>query len=131
MTGSVSRASVAVWQLALGILVLAAWQAGASLKLLDPFFFSRPSDIARRIVTWVSTGSLWRHLIVTLEESLLGLIIGAAIGITLGFLLARAPFAARVLDPYIKMLNAVPRVVLAPLFLLWFGLGIWSRSRSQ
>jgi len=127
MTGSVSRASVAVWQLALGILVLAAWQAGASLKLLDPFFFSRPSDIARRIVTWVSTGSLWRHLIVTLEESLLGLIIGAAIGITLGFLLARAPFAARVLDPYIKMLNAVPRVVLAPLFLLWFGLGIWSK----
>ena len=49
------------------------------------------------------------------------------LGIVLGFALARAPFAARVLDPFIKMLNAVPRVVLAPLFLVWFGLGIWSK----
>src|SRR4029453_14802545 len=71
--------------------------------------------------------SLWPHLIVTLEESLLGLLIGAALGVTTGFALARSPFAARVLDPYITMLNAVPRVVLAPLFLLWFGLGIWSK----
>jgi len=122
-----SRASVAASQLALGLATLAAWQAGASSKLLDPFFFSRPSDIARRIVTWIASGSLWPHLVVTLEESLLGLVIGAAFGITVGFALARLPFAARVLDPYIKMLNAVPRVVLAPLFLLWFGLGIWSK----
>jgi NitT/TauT family transport system permease protein len=123
----VSRAKVLVAQAALGAVVLAGWEAGAAAKLLDPFFFSRPTDIARRIGTWISTGSLWRHLLVTLEESLLGLIIGAALGIALGFGLARAPFAARVLDPYIKMLNAVPRVVLAPLFLLWFGLGIWSK----
>src|SRR5262249_51579808 len=83
--------------------------------------------IAIRIFEWISSGSLWRHLLVTLEESLLGLLVGAALGIGLGFALARAPLAARVLDPYIKMLNAVPRVVLAPLFLLWFGLGIWSK----
>jgi NitT/TauT family transport system permease protein len=94
---------------------------------MDPFFVSRPSDIAGRIVRWISTGSLWGHLTVTLEESLIGLLAGAALGIGLGFALARAPFLARVFDPYIKMLNAVPRVVLAPLFLLWFGLGIWSK----
>src|SRR5204862_4416698 len=69
----------------------------------------------------------WRHLAVTMEESILGLLVGAALGITSGFALARSPFLGRVLDPYIKMLNAVPRVVLAPLFLLWFGLGIWSK----
>jgi NitT/TauT family transport system permease protein len=123
----VSRATVAAWQLALGGVLVVVWQAGASAKLLDPFFFSRPSDIAVRIATWIANGSLWRHLLVTLEESILGLVIGAALGIALGFALARSPFAARVLDPYIKMLNAVPRVVLAPLFLLWFGLGIWSK----
>jgi NitT/TauT family transport system permease protein len=64
---------------------------------------------------------------VTLEEAVLGLIVGSVLGIALGFVLARSPFAARVADPYIKMLNAIPRVVLAPLFLLWFGLGIWSK----
>src|SRR5262249_32632929 len=87
----------------------------------------RPSDIGARIVRWITSGRLWRHLAVTLEESLLGLVAGAAIGISLGFTLARHPFAARVCDPYITMLNAVPRVVLAPIFLLWFGLGIWSK----
>src|SRR5262249_50547117 len=74
-----------------------------------------------------SSGSLWGHLAVTVQESLLGLVLGAALGIGLGFAFARSPFVARVFDPYIKMLNAVPRVVLAPLFLLWFGLGIWSK----
>jgi NitT/TauT family transport system permease protein len=122
-----SRSAVLAAQAGLGLAVVGAWQAGASVKLLDPFFFSRPSDIAGRIATWIANGSLWRHLFITLEESLLGLAIGAALGITLGFALARSPFAASVLDPYIKMLNAVPRVVLAPLFLLWFGLGIWSK----
>jgi sulfonate transport system permease protein len=118
---------VLVWQIALGLAVLTVWQSLVSFNLLDPFFFSRPSDIARRIASWAVDGSLWRHLLVTLEESLLGLVIGAAFGIALGFVLARSPFTAAVLDPFIKMLNAVPRVVLAPLFLLWFGLGIWSK----
>jgi len=122
-----SRVSIRGSQIALAVAILGFWQTGVSFKVLDPFFFSRPSDIAIRIGTWVSTGSIWRHLAVTLEESLLGLIIGSAIGIAMGFALARSPFAAQVLDPYITMLNAVPRVVLAPLFLLWFGLGIWSK----
>jgi NitT/TauT family transport system permease protein len=95
--------------------------------MLDPFFVSRPSAIGARIVSWVTSGSLWGHLGATIEESLLGLVVGAALGISVGFALARSPFVAAVCDPYIKMLNAVPRVVLAPLFLLWFGLGIWSK----
>jgi len=110
-----------------GLAALALWQALVALKILDPFFVSRPTDIARRVATWVAAGTLWPHLAVTLEEALLGLVAGAVLGITLGFALARSPTVAAVVDPYIKMLNAVPRVVLAPLFLLWFGLGIWSK----
>jgi NitT/TauT family transport system permease protein len=121
------RTSVVAWQIAVAAAVLIVWQAGVALKLLDPFFFSRPTDIAGRIGTWTVDGTLVRHLFVTIEESLLGLVIGAVLGIAIGFALARAPLAARVCDPFIKMLNAVPRVVLAPLFLLWFGLGIWSK----
>ncbi len=121
------RVSVAVWRVGLGVAMLGAWQGGVAAGMIDPFFFSRPSAIAGRIATWIASGSLWPHLFVTLQESLLGLVIGAALGVTTGFALARSPFAARVLEPYITMLNAVPRVVLAPLFLLWFGLGIWSK----
>ena len=121
------RNRVLVWQVLVAVVVVFAWQLLVDVKLLDPFFVSRPTEIARRIATWIVDGTLVRHLFVTVEESLLGLIVGAALGIASGFALGRAPTAARVFDPYIKMLNAIPRVVLAPLFLLWFGLGIWSK----
>ncbi|HEY2152016.1 MAG TPA: ABC transporter permease [Vicinamibacterales bacterium] len=122
-----SRAIVVLWQVLVGIAGLALWQALVALKLLDPFFVSRPTAIVSRIATWILSGSLWPQLATTLAESLLGLVIGAAAGISLGFALARSPLLAQICDPYIKMLNAIPRVVLAPLFLLWFGLGIWSK----
>jgi NitT/TauT family transport system permease protein len=121
------RGDILAWRVLVGVAWLALWQTLVSLKILDPFFVSRPTDIARRVTAWVVGGTLWRHLATTLEESLLGLIIGSAMGIALGFALGRSPVAARIFDPYITMLNAVPRVVLAPLFLLWFGLGIWSK----
>ena len=121
------RTTIAIGRVALGAVMLALWQALATMKILDPFFFSRPSAIVVRIATWIQMGTLWPHLGTTLVESLLGLVIGAALGIASGFGLGRSPMIAAVLDPYIKMLNAIPRVVLAPMFLLWFGLGIWSK----
>jgi NitT/TauT family transport system permease protein len=125
--GAAGSLTILSWQLLLGAIGLALWQTLVSIKLLDSFFVSRPSDIAQRIWQWMLTGSLWPHLAVTLEESILGLVAGAVLGIALGFWLGRSPLLASVFDPYIKMLNAVPRVVLAPLFLLWFGLGILSK----
>ncbi len=124
---AIRRPVVLFWQVAVGIAALTLWQLLVSWKILDAFFVSRPSDIAQRIAQWMTTGTLWGHLASTLEESLLGLVVGAALGIALGFWFGRSPLLASVFDPYIKMLNAIPRVVLAPLFLLWFGLGIWSK----
>ncbi len=118
---------VLVWQVGFGAVVAAAWQALATARILDPFFFSRPSDILARMWHWIAGGFIWLHLGITLEEALLSFLLGAALGIVAGFLLARAQFAAKILQPYIQMLNALPRVVLAPIFLLWFGLGIWSK----
>jgi sulfonate transport system permease protein len=123
----VRRSTIAFWQVACGMTALAIWEALVAVRALDPFFVSRPSEIVRRVAAWSGDGTLWRHLAITLEESLLGLLIGSALGIGLGFWLGRSPRLAMVADPYIKMLNAVPRIVLAPLFLLWFGLGIWSK----
>lgn len=125
--GAPKATTVLAWQVGITTAALALWQWLVSVDLLDPFFFSRPSEIAERIVTWVVGGTVWRHLIVTLQEAFLGLVIGGGIGIVLGFVLARSPMAARIADPFLRMMNAVPRVVLAPLFLLWFGLGIWSK----
>jgi NitT/TauT family transport system permease protein len=118
---------VIAWRAGLAIAVTALWEGGVRAGWFDPFFVSRPSAILVRIAEWAGRGALWSDLFVTLEEAFLGLVIGAALGIGLGFALGRSPFAARVCDPFITMLNAIPRVVLAPLFLLWFGLGIWSK----
>jgi NitT/TauT family transport system permease protein len=121
------KGSVAAWRLALALVIIASWEGAVVAGVIDPFFFSQPSAIARRIGSWVISGYLWRHLFVTLAESFLGLVIGGILGVVIGFTLARSPFVARVVEPFIMTLNAVPRVVLAPLFLLWFGLGIWSK----
>ena len=121
------KARVLAWRLAIAVAIVAIWEGGVRATLFDPFFVSQPSDIAARIAAWLTSGLIWGHLLVTLEEAFLGLVIGSALGIGAGFVLGRSPLAARVCDPYVTMLNAVPRVVLAPLFLLWFGLGIWSK----
>ncbi len=103
---------------------------GAGVKpwyLLPEFFFSQPLKVAERVWELFYTGKIWRHLGITLLEGILAFLIGSGLGIVLGFWLARRPLLAAVFDPYIKALNALPRVVLAPIFLLWFGLGIWSK----
>ena len=95
--------------------------------LLPPFFFSNPVDVAQQVVDWFVAGMIWKHLWVTLIEAMLAFVIGSVAGVLIGFWFARQPRIAAVFDPYVKMVNALPRVVLAPIFTLWFGLGIWSK----
>ncbi|MBS1825725.1 MAG: ABC transporter permease [Acidobacteria bacterium] len=121
------RTPIVVWQLLLGAALLALWEAGSRSGLLDKFFFSRPSDIVRRVAEMFASGAVWGHLATTLLEAALSFAIGVAGGVLFGFLLARNRFLSQLLDPYIRVANALPRVVLAPIFLLWFGLGIWSK----
>lgn len=122
-----AKISLLLSQLSIAVAFLATWQVLVTTGKLDKFFFSRPSDIANRIVTWLQTGSIWPHLLVTLEEAALAFAIGAGAGVICGFALARSPKLGALADPFIRVLNALPRVVLAPIFLLWFGLGIWSK----
>jgi NitT/TauT family transport system permease protein len=95
--------------------------------LLPPFFFSNPVDVGNQIVAWFVSGVIWKHLAITLWESILAFVIGSIGGVLVGFWFARQPLTAAVFDPYVKMANALPRVVLAPIFTLWLGLGIWSK----
>ena len=147
----VLQALVAV--VAIGAWHLGATVPVFGVYLLPKFFFSTPGDVSLRIWTLFADGTakimacsepidltrllsisapcfgktVWQHLLITLTEGILAFVIGAAAGIALGFWLARAPLLSAVFDPYIKMLNALPRVVLAPIFMLWLGLGIWSK----
>ncbi|MFN7924806.1 MAG: ABC transporter permease [Bryobacteraceae bacterium] len=116
-----------LWQILLASGLLAVWEAGSRIGWLDKFFFSRPSDVITRVGQWIVEGAIWSHLATTLTEAALSFAIGSALGVGLGFLLARRPFLSDLLDPFLRVANALPRVVLAPIFLLWFGLGIWSK----
>jgi NitT/TauT family transport system permease protein len=94
---------------------------------LPKFFFSTPQDVFWRIVKMFSGTTIWRHIGITLTETMLAFVIGSIAGVVFGFWFARKPLVAAVFDPYLKMANALPRVVLAPIFMLWLGLGIWSK----
>ena len=122
-----SKRPVLLWQLALGAVVLLSWQLSVTYGWVDKFFFSRASDIAVRVWSMFASGNIWTHLLITVTEAALSFLIGVLLGVVGGFGLARNRWLAAVLDPYIRIANALPRVVLAPIFLLWFGLGIWSK----
>jgi NitT/TauT family transport system permease protein len=114
-------------QLALAVVVLVAWEVLVRVHVIDEFFFPLPSEIFQTMWLWISTGYVFPHLWITVQESLLAFVVGAAAGLLLGFALARVGFLERLFQPFLQMFNALPRVVLAPIFLLWFGLGIWSK----
>src|SRR5262245_35938849 len=127
-----SRLQLLAFQLLVAVVTVALWHVLTTVpidgvKLLPPFFFSTPGDVGARIVKWFVEGTIWRHLWITLIESVLAFVIGSVAGILVGFWFARQPLVAAIFDPYVKMINALPRVVLAPIFALWLGLGIWSK----
>src|SRR6202161_2380081 len=128
-----SRLKLLVCQLLVAVVVLGLWQLLATVPvfgriLLPPFFFSNPVDVGSQIFDWFASGVIWKHLLITLWESILAFTIGSLGGVMVGFWFARQPRVAAVFDPYVKMANALPRVVLAPIFTLWLGLGILSQG---
>jgi NitT/TauT family transport system permease protein len=127
-----SRIKLLLLQVMVAVVSIALWHVLTTYPvfgrlLLPPFFFSNPVDVAKQVVTWFATGVIWKHLWVTLIEAILAFVIGSIAGVLVGFWFARQPRVAAVFDPYVKMTNALPRVVLAPIFALWLGLGIWSK----
>jgi len=117
-------------RLLLVVLWLGSWELAARTAI-DPFYYSMPSRIWTRLVDWftdgTSQGSIWANIGITLEEAVLGFAIGTVAGVVLGVLLGRSRFLAEVLAPFIKGANAIPRIVLASLFVIWFGLGMTSK----
>ena len=132
-----SRLRLRIGQAGLLAAILALWHVLTSPTLLPPiyfsdpnqaaFFFGEPLKVFARLWQWFASGEIYGHLWVTLVETLLAFLIGTVFGVVVGLWLALAPMASAVLDPYIKAINAMPRVVLAPIFFVWFGLGVASK----
>jgi NitT/TauT family transport system permease protein len=126
------------WQIGALIAVFVLWHVMTQPGLVPPFlfgddtqaafFFGEPMKIAGRIVNWFFINrDIYGHLAVTLLETVLAFGLGTALGLAFGLWLALSPVAAAILDPYIKALNSMPRVILAPIFSVWFGLGVASK----
>lgn len=109
------------------IAFLAAWETASTIKMLDPFYVSSPSRIAKNIGVWLKEGILFKHLSITLAQAAVGFAIGVLLGMALGFLFAASRRIDAVLQPFIGVLNALPRIAFAPLIILWFGLGFLSK----
>ena len=118
-------------QLVAFVLIFGGWQLFTSLKIVDPFFWGQPSGIATTLVDWVrhgtSFGSIWQQIWLTMEEAVFGFLLGVAGGVVVGVLLGQVRFLSEVLSPYVKAVNALPRIVLGTLFVILFGLGMTSK----
>jgi NitT/TauT family transport system permease protein len=101
---------------------IAAWQWQSVAKLV-----SQPTEIARGIVEVIATGTIWQHLEATLTEMAVGYVIGAVSGVALGFLCGRVKLLGDIFNPYITLFNGIPKVALAPVFVIWFGIGLMSK----
>jgi len=120
------------------VVVLGFWEIGTTIDAIhkdglwiDPFFYGRPSGIASQLSTWIQNGTaqgpLWLQIATTLEEAFLGFLIGVVLGVVFGVALGRVRLLSDVFAPYIKALNAMPRVVLGSIFIITIGYGIWSK----
>ena len=120
-----SRTAVVLTRLGILVLILGAWEFGVHGQNVT--FFSKPSLVAQQLIELLGSGRIYPHIRITLSEIAVGYLIGSLFGLTLGFLLGRSRFLSDVFQPYIMAFYSIPKIAVAPLFIIWFGLGIQSK----
>lgn len=121
----VKRNKLLVTLTRIGILVIfiALWEISAYFKWIDPFLFSSPSRMVKSLVSFYNDGTLFRHIFITCYETVLGFILGTILGTLVAIVLWWSKFISKVLEPYLVVLNALPKVALAPIIIFWAGNG--------
>ncbi|SKA83817.1 NitT/TauT family transport system permease protein [Clostridium sp. USBA 49] len=122
----VKRRNTIIIIVRLGILIafFSIWEIAASFKWIDPFLTSSPSRMIKSLITVYNEGTLFRHIFITCIETVIGFLLSTIIGTLIAILLWWSDFANRVLDPYIVVLNALPKIALAPIIIFWMGNGM-------
>lgn len=125
------RRLVAGLQLLVLVVVVGGWEVLARTGVIDPFFFSYPSQIASQLWTWVldgtQAGPLWAQVAVTVQEAVIGFVVGVVLGVVCGVALGRVRILSEVFGAYIKVFNSIPRIVVGSILIVWLGLGIASK----
>ncbi len=125
------RRHVTAGRIGLLILIVGAWQLLTDYKIVDPFFAGSPVGVVSRLFDWFMNGTaygpFWLQIWITMEEALLGFGFGVVSGVIAGVVLGEIPILSDILLPYIKMVNALPRIVLGSIFVIWLGLGLPSK----
>lgn len=111
--------------LILGLVIL--WEIAAQKQWYNPFFTSYPSEIILDLIEFIKSGELFYHAFITLREAFLGLAIGTVLGIALGVLFGQFSFIGKVFSPILTAINGIPQLTLAPIYVLWFGIGLTSK----
>ena len=119
----IKKASIHISRLLLLILLIGLWELCASLNVIDPFITSSPTRIVKQITILINDGTLWKHSWVTLYETLLAFTISTIAGTIIALILYLLPFIRKVLEPYLIVLNSLPKIALGPLIIVWMGTG--------
>ena len=119
-----SKRGVVICRFLILIIFIALWQIAADLKWIDPFLTSSPSRVVDSFISLYEDGSLFKHIGVTCYETILGFSLGTILGVLVAILLWWCPNVSKVLDPYLVVLNALPKVALAPIIIFWIGNGM-------
>ena len=129
-----SRTQLALAHVAILGVVFVVWYALTTPGIVSEayaskiaFFFGRPLQVVRVVFDWFTSGKIYPHLAITLWETVLAFAVGSVLGLAVGLWLALTPTASAIAEPYITAMNAMPRVILAPIFAVWFGLGVLSK----
>ena len=126
MSGTQLSLAIRAGQIGIGVALLLIWHT-VSGRWIDPFFISSPDAVAVKLWTWGVDGTLWHAFTYTFKAMIAGFIIGSLTGFFTGFALGRSDLLARLFDPYITAIYCMPKIALAPLLILWFGIGIESK----
>lgn len=125
--GAKGRMAINLYRILAVLIFLGVWEGLTRSGVIGPFFLTPPSDIALTIVELSNSGALWGNVGVTMQETLVGFIVGVIVGAVFGFVIGLSPALNSFTGPFITMMNSVPRIALAPLFVLWFGIGTSSK----
>ncbi|HOP74822.1 MAG TPA: ABC transporter permease [Bacillota bacterium] len=114
---------IVTYQVLIGLIFLVFWEIGARMGWIDPFITSQPSKVLETIVSLFNSGKLWIHIWTTVWETAVGFLLGTVGGSLIAILLWWSKWVADILEPYIVILNSVPKVALGPVFIVWLGSG--------
>ena len=115
---------IKTYQILLFTIIIVLWEVLAKLKIIDTFLFSCPSEIISLLMKYLKTGEIFKHIYISLLEVVLGLVIGTISGIIIATLLWYSETLSKILDPFLVILNALPKTALAPIMIIWAGTGV-------